>query len=135
MENIHQLMHLYRTRQYASLKEDACELSHMEFKVLNYFWHHPHATQKDLVRHSGRDKSQLARLINGLKEKGLLDASVDPLDRRVVRISLTDSGDSIHAHVHSLGKELAEKAFNGLTEQESGQLLHLLQKIRNNLTD
>ena len=50
----------------------------MEHKVLGFFCRHPGATQSDLASHAGRDKSQLARLIAGLRARGLLDAQPDP---------------------------------------------------------
>ncbi|MCB6184856.1 MarR family transcriptional regulator [Leeia sp. TBRC 13508] len=135
MDHIHSIMHLYRSKQYALLKDQAFELSHMEFKALNYFWYHPNTTQKDLVKHSGRDKSQLARLITGLKDKGLVLTTTDPEDRRVVRISLSPEGEQIHEEVKQLGKSLSMQAVAGLSVQESQTLQQLLSKIRSNLTD
>ena len=63
VESIHAVMHLYRARQYRTLREGPSDLTHLEGKVLGFFGRHPGATQSDLVAHSARDKGQLARLI------------------------------------------------------------------------
>jgi DNA-binding MarR family transcriptional regulator len=92
MESVHAIMHLYRSRHQRSLRTDEHELAHMEIKVLGFFARNPNASQSELVAYSGRDKAQVARLIRGLRERGLLDARADELDRRSRRLSLTGQG-------------------------------------------
>ncbi len=38
---------------------------------------------------------QLARLIKGLRDRGLLDGEADPSDRRNTRLTLTDAGQAV----------------------------------------
>ena len=74
LELIHTVMHLYRGSQFRAQRDSDGGVSPMESKVLGFFARHPGATQSELVEHSRRDKGQLARLISGLKERGLLEA-------------------------------------------------------------
>ncbi len=136
METIHTIMHLYRSRQFRALRVEAGaagEISHMETKALAYFSRHPGATQRDLVQHSGRDKAQVTRLVQGLRDKGLLDARQDEQDRRSTRLYLSPLGGTVFADMHRHGKGLAGQALAGLSADERGQLAALLAKVQANL--
>jgi DNA-binding MarR family transcriptional regulator len=132
-ESIHSIMHIYRARQYQDLRDSPHEITHMEFKVLNFFARHPGATQSDLVMHSGRDKAQLARLIKGLGDKGLLEARVSESDRRSTCLQLSVDGKTVHKSLHRRGSQLSKVAVKGMNEQECGTLTSLLDRVRANL--
>ena len=132
-EAIHTLMHQYRSRQFAAIRDDALGLTHMEGKVLGYFCRHPGHTQSDLAHYSGRDKAQLTRLITRLKEAGLLEARADAQDRRSMRLYLTDAGQQLHTILHQQGRALAAHAMQGVPPEQASTLLHVLQQIRHNL--
>ena len=86
-ERMHDLMH--QMRHYLGRHAvHGGEVSPLEGKALGFFSRHPGATLSDLVAHSGRDKGQLAKLVAGLRERGLLEAQVDPQDRRVTRLQI-----------------------------------------------
>lgn len=133
LEAIHGLMHLYRSQQYRALRDAEAEVTHMESKVLAFFARHPGATQSELVAHSGRDKGQLARLVGGLKERGLLQARPDEADRRSLRLSLTEAGQGTHDTLRRQAKRLGTVAVKGFSEAEKGELLALLARVRANL--
>ena len=107
LEAIHELMHRVRHRQ---LDAGTGELNPMEARVLGFFARHPGATQSALAAHSGRDKGQLARLVNGLREKGLL-----------------------LAQVRRQRKRLSAAAVQGFSAEERAQLMAMLTRIRANL--
>ncbi|MDE2427442.1 MAG: winged helix DNA-binding protein [Burkholderiales bacterium] len=133
LELIHTVMHQYRSQQYQALRDGPHDITHMESKVLNYFARHASATQSDLARDTGRDKAQLARLIKGLRERGLLDAIADAQDRRNVRLTLTADGTAILQELHTQAKHLTRKALAGFAQQEQAQLFALLQRVNANL--
>jgi DNA-binding MarR family transcriptional regulator len=130
---VHSIMHLFRARQLRGLRDNPHELTHMEYKALSFFARHPSATQGDLVAHSGRDKAQLARLLKGLRDKQLLDATVDETDRRITRLTLTPQGQKIFHSLNELGQQTATDAVTGMTADQLTQLQGLLQQIRTNL--
>ena len=132
-ETIHAIMHLYRARQMRVGQAGDAPLTHMENKVLGYFGRHPGATQRDLALHSGRDKAQLARLIGGLRDKGLLDAVAAPGDRRSTHLRLSDAGAAVHAELRGHGAILSAAALTGLGDDERTQLLGLLERVQDNL--
>ena len=132
-ETIHTLMHLFRGQQFRALRDGPTAITHMEAKALGFFARHPGATPSELVAHSGRDKAQVARLIAGLKERGLLLAEADPDDRRVQRLRLSPESAKAQAAVRAQGDKLAQAAMQGLSAAECEQLLGLLARVRANL--
>jgi DNA-binding MarR family transcriptional regulator len=132
-EAIHAVMHLFRSRQYRGLQAGPRDLTHLEAKVLGFFARHPGATQTELVAHSGRDKSQLTRLVSGLKERGLLAAQPDERDRRSSRLQLTPDGRTVQQVLQRQSRRLANAAVSGLSAEERRRLVALLDKVRANL--
>jgi DNA-binding MarR family transcriptional regulator len=105
----------------------------MEHKVLGFFSVHPGATQSDLVQHAGRDKAQVARLIKGLRDRGLLEGQPDEADRRSIRLTVTAEGAAAHEVARTQASQVNAQAVAGLEEGDCRQLLALLGRIRGNL--
>nr|WP_295772824.1 MarR family transcriptional regulator [Rhodoferax sp.] len=133
LEIVHQVMHQYRAQQFRVLRDGPHDITHMDSKVLGFFGHNPGATQSDLAQHSGRDKAQLARLIKGLRDRGLLDGEADPSDRRNTRLSLTDAGQAVRRALQQQGKRLNDAAVAGMDAAEREQLTQLLLRVSQNL--
>lgn len=129
LESLHALMHQVRSLERAGL-DDA---THAEGKALGFFGRRPGATASDLVGHSGRDKGQVARLLNGLKDKGLLRAEPDAQDRRVQRIHLTEAGRDMLAAVRARGARVAACATLGVPPDQLADLLGRVRQMRANL--
>ncbi|WP_028311679.1 MarR family winged helix-turn-helix transcriptional regulator [Derxia gummosa] len=133
LELVHAVMHAYRSRQYRVLRDGAHDITHMESKALGFFARHPGATQTDLVAHSGRDKGQTARLVAGLRERGLLAAEPDAADRRSLRLSLTADGEAVQALLAAQARKLSKAAVGGFSKDERDQVAALLRRMLANL--
>jgi len=135
MELVHTVMHQLRSAQYQALRnsEGLSELTHLESKVLGFFGRRPGSTQSDLAQHSGRDKAQLARMIKGLRDRGLLAAEADPQDRRHQHLRLTPAAEALMESLDAQGRTLGRQAVTGLSAAEQAQLLSLMRRVHDNL--
>lgn len=133
MEAMHELMHLARALQRRNMPDDG--LHPVEGKALGYFVRNPGGTQSDLVQYSGRDKGQMARLIAGLREKGLLMAEPDAQDRRVTRLYPSEEAQKLHAEVMQQRRQVAAQATAGFTAAERQSVLDALQRMQANLRE
>jgi DNA-binding MarR family transcriptional regulator len=134
-EVIHHLMHSFRAKQYKLIQETGLDLTHMEHKVMAFFARHPESKLSDLVKHSGRDKSQIARLINELKAKELLDSFPDEHDKRAARLSLSSKGVKVFDSLVSSEKRISSQSVRGLSKDECALLIKLLKQVSTNLSD
>lgn len=133
LEAIQVLVHQVRRQLQQSLRESEHALTPLEARAIHFFARHPGATLADLVDHAGRDKGQLARLVQGLKARGLLLPEPDAQDRRIVRLTLSDAAQAHHAAAQRLRRRVAQAAAAGLDEPERRQLLTLLARMSDNL--
>lgn len=133
MEAVHAVMHAFRSRQHQQLRGSASEVNPMEIRALRYFARHPGATQRDLVAHSGRDKGQIARILAGLRERGLLDAQTDEQDRRITRLHLSPAGQDLLKTARAHTAPLVAAGTAGLSDDERRQLVELLGRVQANL--
>jgi DNA-binding MarR family transcriptional regulator len=133
LDIVHTVMHQVRSQQYRHLRDGPHDITHMDSRVLAYFGRHPGATQSDLAAHSGRDKAQLARLVKGLRDRGLLTAEADDADRRNVRLTLTEPGRVLQEDLRRQASRLGDKAVAGLSAEERGTLAALLRRVQANL--
>lgn len=133
LDQVHAVMHLFRSRQFQALRDGPHGVTHMDSRVLGFFARHPGSTQSALAQHSGRDKAQLARLVSGLRERGLLAAETDVGDRRNLRLSLTPDGLAVQRSLQQQARRLSARALAGFDADEKARLLALLQRVKENL--
>lgn len=133
IEALQAVVHASRSRHHEALKDAGADLSPLEGRVLGFFARNPGATQRELAEHSGRDKGQLARLVSGLRDKGLLETSADEADKRITRIRPSADAQRLHQSLMRQRHKLALVALEGIGEPERRQLLALLLQMRRNI--
>jgi DNA-binding MarR family transcriptional regulator len=133
LDLVHHVMHQVRSQQYQVLRDGPHDVTHMESKVMHFFGHHPGATQSELAQKSGRDKAQLARLIKGLRERGLLDGEAGEADRRSVRLQLTEAGRAVLRTLQQQARRVHARAVAEMSAEEQQRLIALLQQVSRNL--
>ncbi len=134
-ELLHEVFDAYRARRQQAIAAAGQPVSHLEASTIAFFGRRPGATLSDLAVHSGRDKSQLARLIAGLRERGLIEAHEDEADRRSVRLRLTPPAEAMF---HALRQELRKvkrMATADLSQAEYDKLMECLARMRARLQD
>lgn len=108
-------------------------LTTQQFNVLRILkGQHPQPSPVSLVNERMLDKmSNASRLIEKLRQKGLVQRSVCPEDRRQVDVKLTNAGltalNEANEHISSTSRK-----FEGLNEKEVRILNQLLDKLRTN---
>ena len=73
-------------------------------------------------------KEQATRSVAPLSDQGLIERYIDPSNRKMVYIRLTDAGaDFMKRLTERVQKTLREQARSKLSEEELGQLCHAIQ--------
>ncbi len=74
-------------------------------------------------------RNTISALLRGLEDQGLIERRLDPVDRRLFRIRLTETG---RAAVKTLGPQrvaAANQIVSGLSPEEQEELIGLLTKL------
>lgn len=70
------------------------------------------ATVTEIAAHLGAEVSPASRLVSRLGRRGLIRAGKDPHDRRVTRVTLTDSGRELRRSVLERRREMLADVLN-----------------------
>lgn len=132
-EAMHELMHAYRRRMRAAAHAIQPDLTHNEMRALLFVGRHPMRTQSDLVEHSGADKAQIARMLNLLEERGLLERVPHPQDKRSRCLSLSPTGQAVCDTMRASRRSVTQQMLQGFAPEEQQQLQGLLTRLLDNL--
>ena len=90
-------------------------------------------SQRQLAQVMGIDPRNLVGLVDLLEERGLLERTADPSDRRRHAVGLTPGGTELLAQLREAGEELEREMLSDLGPGERaalhGALLKLLPKV------
>jgi len=78
-------------------------------------------------------KNTISSLLRSLEEQELIQRNLDPVDRRVFRIQLTDKGRSLILKSAPYRVAALNTMFSGLSKNEKENLLALLDKLHQSL--
>lgn len=132
-EAMHDLMHAYRRRMRAAVHAIQPDLTHNEVRALLFVGRHPMRTQSDLVEHSGADKAQIARMLNLLEERGLLERVPHPQDKRSRCLALSPAGQAVCETMRTSRRGVTQQMLQGFAQEEEQQLQALLMRLMDNL--
>jgi DNA-binding MarR family transcriptional regulator len=86
-------------------------------------------TPTTLSHNQNVSKNTISSLLRGLEEQGLIQREIDPVDKRIFRIQLTDHGRQLMAVAAPLRIRHLNHLTSGLTPAEQEQLIGLLAKL------
>lgn len=90
------------------------------------------ATLKELEKYFGVAQATAAGIAVRLEKKNLIKSYIDPDDRRVKHVKLTDEGKALCDNLHEQMEENEKTLLSPLSDEEQSDLRRLLQKIYDN---
>lgn len=86
------------------------------------------SSQQALCLRLGYDKSDMAKIIEGLDKKGVIQRRTDPTDKRKQLIMLSAQGKKLLRLREKDLRLISENIFKNLNSKEQQMLVHLLRK-------
>lgn len=80
-------------------------------------------------------KNTISSLIRGLEENGLVERTLDPEDKRAVKIRISQKGKDLVKSTGPTRLKLMNDLSSGLNADEKTQLIQLLEKLRKSIHD
>ncbi len=115
-------------RRYQPLLKDL-DLTYTQYIVMMVMWEKEIVNEKDLVNALFLQANTLNPLLKKLESKGYLEIKKDELDKRNLKISLTNEGRQLKDKAVNVPKSLAKEI--NLTEEEAIFFYKILYKILN----
>ena len=104
-----------------------------QYYVLYHLGNNSGLNIRDLSARLLCDKSTTTRLVEKMRQSGLLCRNPDPNDRRYVVINLTEEGRALREQAIQIHYANIDQKLQHLSTQELELLKTTLQKLRNNL--
>ena len=77
----------------------------------------------------GLDKSTMSRTVDGLVRNGLVERARDESDRRLVRLTLTGSGEATCDAINRLGDRVVGQTFELIPGEKHGEIVECLRLL------
>ncbi len=132
---LHYLLLQVQARAQRELQPEltALGLTAPQWRVLFALQRFGRSNMSELSEFIQVERSTLTRTVDQLEQEGLASRRAEPTDRRAVAVELEDKGREALAHaVKSLGAH-SEHLLQGLTPDERGMLVGLLQRMLANI--
>ena len=83
----------------------------------------------DILKKMLEKNAGVSRLVDRLIVKDLVEKSINPDDKRLIDVKLTDKGETLYAKVSDALPEV-DAVYSNLTDDEAEMLVFLLSKIK-----
>lgn len=110
-------------------------ITHLQFSILINLYKNNVTTQKEFLKYTYGDETSITRLIDRLELKGYLKRIQCANDKRKKKLTLTPQGVTLTKEIIACAQEVNSELTHHLTEEETTQLLLLLQKVNINFED
>lgn len=107
------------------------DLTHLQFSILMNIYKNNLSTQKEILQYTNGDEASITRLINRLESKGYIKRVQSSTDKRKKSIELTNTGIELIDNATICAIDFNKELIKELDENESKELLRLLQKVYN----
>jgi MarR family transcriptional regulator for hemolysin len=92
-------------------------------------------TQVALAAHVRLEGATITHHVDRLESAGLVRRTLDPGDRRVRRLELTDAGTALHERLLAAVIQLQSRVLGGISHRDRAVLARALETIQRNLAD
>lgn len=109
-----------------------CQLKPVDSVVLLALKRHGKCNQDTLCSIINIDKGRMARVMERLESRGLIQRIVNPDNKREKLIEMTGQGEKMLTVINSFSKEWNNRCFAGFTEEEKKEYQGFLERIAKN---
>ncbi len=109
------------------------EITPEQFIILDAAAKNKEIYQRQLGEILGKDRANIARLVNILEKKGLIKKVADLTGRHVNRIITTEEGMKVRNKIYPIISEIRESYLNNIDLNELQKCLVIINKIKENI--
>ncbi len=133
--NIYNTGIVARALSSQTFKKKKIEITVEQYLVLDLLMENSSLYQRQISELTLKDRSNVARIIKILKEKGLIEKTPEAKGRRVYKIVVTEKGKELRNKIYPTILEIRKQVAEGISEKELITTLNTLQKIYDNIRD
>ncbi|WP_242966892.1 MarR family transcriptional regulator [Desulfosporosinus sp. FKA] len=120
--------------RYLNSKLELYDITLEQWIVLLKLSQQDKITQKKLAENVDKDQPTLARILDILERKKLVERKPNEKDRRAFSVQMTEKGINLKKHVTPLLENLFATIVEGISDEEIETYKRVLLKINRNIT-
>ena len=117
------------------LLENGIELSGGQGRILFILWKTDKLTISEISEKTSLAKNTVSVVINGMVNKGIVERTTNPQNRRQAIVSLTDYAKSLQEKYEMVSQQMNLLFHQGFSEEEQRQFEQYLARILETLTE
>lgn len=122
-------------RRTIARRLEGSELTFAQARVLVHLARDPGLRQVELAARLEVQPITLARVLDSLEARGLVERRPDPGDRRAWRVFVTTAAHARIASIRRIGESVRSEALTGIAPAQVDELLRALARMRANLVE
>ena len=124
---------MHRIMKQAKGKYEEFDLNRSQASILFTLHQHSSMSQKELAERLNMTPPSITSAIRKMEQEGYIRRRQDETDQRVMRLALTEKGESCIENVKRVADEMHELIFRGMSPEEIMLFRRLLLQINDNL--
>lgn len=116
-------------------KEKNFDITPEQFAVLFFLSKENGMYQRQLAKICLKDRPNITRLVDILEKRNLVYREIDPNNRRIFKVFITEEGKKHVEDIHPIFFEMNKKATTGISEEELEFFKKILAKICANMDE
>lgn len=124
---------MHRVMKRAKSKYEEFDLNRSQASILFTLHQRSSMSQKDLAESLNMTPPSITSAIRKMEKDGYISRKQDESDQRVMRLALTEKGESCIQNVKKVAEEMCELIFRGMSPEEIMLFRRLLIQINDNL--
>lgn len=117
------------------LQENNIEISGGQGRILFVLWKTDNLTISEISRRTSLAKNSVSIVVNGMVNKGILERTINPDNRRETIISLTKYAKSLQEKYEAVSQQMNTLFYQGFSEEEQQQFEYYLSRILSTLIE
>lgn len=117
------------------LLKNGIEISGGQGRILFILWKTDNLTISEISEKTSLAKNTVSVVINGMVNKGIVERTINPHNRRQTIVSLTEYAKSLQEKYELVSQEMNVLFYQGFSEEEQRQFEHYLARILETLID
>lgn len=114
-------------------EREGFDITQEQWLILNKLAQNPGVSQLGLADSLIHDKPNITRILAGLEKKKLVQRKTDGEDRRVMRVSLTATGERLHKEFSKSVTTERDRVHAGLTKDDFENLMRIVGTLEKNI--
>lgn len=117
------------------LLENGIEINGGQGRILFVLWKKDNLTISEISEKISLAKNTVSVVINGMVNKGIVERTTNPQNRRQAIVSLTDYAKSLQEKYEMVSQQMNLLFYQGFSEEEQRQFEQYLARILETLTE